>query len=207
MSGEYEVDVDPERNRLYLTLAGLLDAETAEAHAEDMLAAADELSPGFDISPFTPMDDQATDTIERGKRGLTERGVSAVVSVTGESVVGKLPFDRVADGEEEYHVATAETVEEADAPPRVVDDLVLPDEPVQRTGDAAGDGAHQVVGVVLVDGLDVELEVLVVLQLLDGELRALALARSEPLVRAADGTRDAVPYRAGPASPGPPPPS
>jgi hypothetical protein len=67
-----------------------------------------------DISAFTPLDDEATDTIERGKRGLTDRGVSAVVRVTGESVVGKLQFDRVADGEEEYHVATAETVEEAE---------------------------------------------------------------------------------------------
>lgn len=68
-----------------------------------------------DISECTPMTEDATDTIERGKRGLTERGVSAVVRVTGESVVGKMQFDRVASGTEGYHVATAETVEEAEA--------------------------------------------------------------------------------------------
>lgn len=119
MSGDYEVTVDRELNRLYLALEGLLDEETAESHVEDMLAAADELRPGFDmvndISEFTPMNEGATETIERGKRGLTERGVSAVVRVTGESVVGKMQFDRVAEGEEGYHVATAETVTDAEA--------------------------------------------------------------------------------------------
>lgn len=116
MPGEYEITVDGERNRLYLTLAGLLDEGTAEAHVEDLLAAADGLEPGFDmvndISEFTPMTDAATATIERGKHGLAERGVSAVVRVTGESVVGKMQFSRV--GEEAYHVATAETVAEAE---------------------------------------------------------------------------------------------
>lgn len=118
MSGDYEVDIDEDRNRLYLTLEGHLDEEVAEAHVDDMLAAADELTPGFDmvndISSFTPMSDGATDTIERGKRGLTERGVSAVVRVTGESVVGKMQFERVGDGVEGYHVATAETVADAE---------------------------------------------------------------------------------------------
>lgn len=118
MSGEYEVNADRAANRLYLKLEGILDEETAEDHVVDMLSAADELEPGFDmvndISEFKPMTQQATDTIERGKRGLTERGVSAVVRVTGESVVGKMQFERVGGGMEGYHVATAETVEAAE---------------------------------------------------------------------------------------------
>lgn len=118
MSGTYDVDVDTSANRLYLELDGMLDAETAEAHVEDMLAAADGLEPGFDmvndISSFTPMNQDTSDVIEEGKEGLTERGVSAVVRVTGESVVGKLQFDRVGTDSEGYHVATAETREEAE---------------------------------------------------------------------------------------------
>lgn len=118
MSGGYEVSIDRSRNRLYLTLEGVLDEETAEAHVEEMLEMAEELGPGFDmvndISEFKPMTQGATETIERGKRGLEARGVSAVVRVTGESVVGKMQFERVGDDDEGYHVATAETVEEAE---------------------------------------------------------------------------------------------
>jgi len=118
MSGDYDIEIDREANRLYLTLEGLLDDATAEAHVADMLDAAEDLEPGFDmvndISEFTPMTEGATATIEEGKRGLTEKGVSAVVRVTGESVVGKMQFDRVGDGEEGYHVAMAETVDEAE---------------------------------------------------------------------------------------------
>ena len=117
MAGSYDLDVDHETNRLYLSLKGLLDAETAEAHVEEMLAAADDLDPGFDmvndISTFKPMSQEATEAIERGKDGLTERGMSAVVRVLGESVVGKMQFDRVGSGSEGYHIATAETVEAA----------------------------------------------------------------------------------------------
>lgn len=118
MPGNYEVRIDRAANRLYLTLEGVLDEDTAEDHVKELLAAADELDPGFDmindISSFKPMTQQATDTIERGKQGLTERGISAVVRVTGESIVGKMQFERVGSGEEGYHVATAETVEDAE---------------------------------------------------------------------------------------------
>lgn len=118
MRGAYEIDVDRSENRLYLELDGLLDEETATAHVEDMLAAADELDSGFDmvndISSFKPMNQDASEVIERGKEGLTERGVSAVVRVTGDSVTGKLQFDRVGTDSEGYHVATAESPEEAE---------------------------------------------------------------------------------------------
>lgn len=118
MAGDYEVSVDHDKNRLYLKLDGLLDEETANEHVVEMLAAADELDHGFDmvndISTYKPMSQEATEAIERGKAGLTERGMSAVVRVLGESVVGKMQFDRVGSGREGYHIATAETREEAE---------------------------------------------------------------------------------------------
>lgn len=96
----------------------MLDEETAEAHVDDMLDAADELEPGFDmvndISTFKPMSPEAKQAIERGKEGLTERDMSAVVRVTGESALGELQFSRVGTDKEGYHVATAETRMEAE---------------------------------------------------------------------------------------------
>lgn len=119
MSGDYEVQIDREGNRLYLTLSGLLDEETAEAHVEELLAAADELEPGFeminDISEFTPMTEGVSGTIERGKRGFSERGVGVVVRVAGGSALGKMQFERVGTEEEGYHVSAVETREDAEA--------------------------------------------------------------------------------------------
>ena len=115
----YDVEIDRGKNRLYLTLEGMLDPETADQHVEDMLDVAEELEPGFDmvndISAFKPLSQETTDAIERGKAGLTDMGVSAVVRVVGDSVVSKMQFDRVGTESEGYHVATAETREQAEA--------------------------------------------------------------------------------------------
>lgn len=112
----YELELDRERNRLFLTLEGTMDLETTREYAEDVLSAADQLQPGFDvvndISGFQPVAQEATDAIEHGKEGLAERGVSAVVRIPGDSIVGKMQFDRV--GDEDYHVATAENCEQAE---------------------------------------------------------------------------------------------
>jgi len=116
--GESTVDIDRAENRLYLTLSGMLDAETGRDAVDDLAAAAGELDPGFtmvnDISTFGLVSQEATDQIERGRRIIDDEGVSAVVRVLGDSIIGKLQFDRVA-GDREYQVADAESVEQAEA--------------------------------------------------------------------------------------------
>jgi hypothetical protein len=116
--GEYAVEIDRAENRLYLELDGMLDAETAHEAADATVEAASELRPGFgmvnDISSFNPVSQEATEAIERGKRGIAEEGVAAVVRVVGDSVVGKMQFDRVGEGDRSYHVASAESREQAE---------------------------------------------------------------------------------------------
>jgi hypothetical protein len=115
---EYEVRADESKNRLYMTLVGMLDEETASEVVSEIEAAVGRLDPGFtivnDISEFKPMSEDAVDKIEEGKALAAEAGVDATVRVTGESVIGKMQFERVGGGAESYHVATAETVEEAE---------------------------------------------------------------------------------------------
>jgi hypothetical protein len=114
----YDVTVDTDRNRMYMTFEGMLDEEQAEAALAEVEAALSDLEPGFglvnDISEFRPVSQAVTDRIEDGKQLLVERGATAAVRVTGESVIGKMQFERVGGGAESYHVATAETVEEAE---------------------------------------------------------------------------------------------
>jgi hypothetical protein len=114
----YDVSVDTDRNRMHMTFEGMLDEEQAEAALAEVEAALSDLEPGFglvnDISAFRPVSQTVTDRIEDGKQLLVERGATAAVRVTGESVIGKMQFERVGEGEESYHVATAETVEEAE---------------------------------------------------------------------------------------------
>ncbi len=118
MSG-YKIEIDRQKNRLYLTLEGMMNEETAREHVRELVDAADDLEDGFDmvndIREFKPFSQEVTDVIEEGKQGLTDNGVSAVVRVTGDSSIGALQFTRVGSEEQGYQARTAETVAEAEA--------------------------------------------------------------------------------------------
>jgi len=116
--GDWNVDIDQEKNRLYLTLTGHLSAEAAEQAADAVIDASARLDPGFDevndMSEFEPAASEAMEEIERGKRGIVENGVEAVCRVVAESTTGQMQFDRAGEGAEEYALAKAESVEEAE---------------------------------------------------------------------------------------------
>jgi hypothetical protein len=118
-SGEnWDVDADRGENRIYLTLDGYLDGESAQAAADATIAGAEALDSGFemitDLSNFQPADTDAMEHIERGKRGIAEHGVAAVVRVTAESTTGQMQFDRAGEDEESYQVAMADSVATAE---------------------------------------------------------------------------------------------
>lgn len=116
--GSYEITVDHEGRRIHATLSGMLDEAQAEAAREEVLAAAEELGEPFqlinDISEFRPVSQDVTDVLERVKAEIANSGVTAVARVLGDSVTGKLQFERVGDGDDAYHVTTAESVERAE---------------------------------------------------------------------------------------------
>jgi len=115
---DWTVRIDESKNRLYLTLEGQLSVAEAEAAADEVIAGAKQLDPGFDqvtdMRSFKPTDQAAVDHIERGKRGLVENGVAAVCRVVAESTTGQMQFDRAGEGAETYAVAKAESVDEAE---------------------------------------------------------------------------------------------
>jgi hypothetical protein len=114
---DYDLEVDHERSRVYLTQYGQLDDETARALLAELDEMTRELPDGWDLvndlREFAPFEQQKTEYIERGKEIIADNGVRANVRVV-DSVITKMQFDRVGDDDEQYHVATAESVEQAE---------------------------------------------------------------------------------------------
>lgn len=115
---DYDIQANVANNRLNMKLTGALDEERARGAVDAVATESAKLAPGFevvnDISEFKPLSQDVAEAIGEGKRILAENGAGALVRVTGESVVGSMQFKRVGD-EEGYHVAEAESYEEADA--------------------------------------------------------------------------------------------
>src|SRR6056297_1868393 len=99
----YDIRADTVNNRLYMTLEGMLDEEQAIAAVEEIEKAIERLDEGFDIvndmSEFKPMSQDAADAIDRGKAAAARAGVNATVRVTGESIIGKMQFERHGSGD------------------------------------------------------------------------------------------------------------
>jgi hypothetical protein len=116
--GQWEVRSDESKNRVYLTLGGQLSVEEAADAADAVIAESEGLDPGFDMindmSTFQPTDEAVLEEIERGKRGIVQNGVVATVRVVAESTTGQMQFDRAGEENEEYAVAKAESVEQAE---------------------------------------------------------------------------------------------
>lgn len=116
--GNWNVETDDAHDRIYLTLAGQMDATETAAVADAVIEAAEAMEPGFDLvndmATFVPTSDEALEHIERGKRGLAENGQAAAVRVVSESTTGQMQFDRAGEGAESYALAKAESVDEAE---------------------------------------------------------------------------------------------
>jgi hypothetical protein len=116
--GEYKLDVDEEKNRLYLKMEGHFEADEGGDGQEELLRIARELDDGFemitDLSEFEPASPEVADSIDDGKQILARNGLAASVRVTPESTTGKLQFERAGKEAESYQVAEAETVDQAE---------------------------------------------------------------------------------------------
>ncbi|SDF44223.1 hypothetical protein [Halorientalis regularis] len=116
---DWSVDADEAQNGLYLDLGGHFGPEEAKKANEAAREAVQRLDPGFevitDLSEFVPGDQDAVECIEEGKQAVREAGAFAAVRATGErSATGRMHFQRVGEDEEEYTVAVADTVEQAE---------------------------------------------------------------------------------------------
>lgn len=114
--GEWNVEADTEKNRLYIELSGYLGAEESNQSSNAVVEGVEELEEGFDvitdISEAQPGDAETVENIKRGKEAVAEAGASAAVRIQPSSTTGQMQFERA--GDEPYAVAMADSVEKAE---------------------------------------------------------------------------------------------
>ncbi len=114
----HTVRVDFVKNRVYLTLAGLMSDEEAAEAADKTIAAFRTLTAPFtcvtDISAFKPLTQKGVSQATRAGEIGRALGMRATVRVLGPSAVVAQQFQR-ASHTGGYSSHTARTVEEAEA--------------------------------------------------------------------------------------------
>jgi len=117
--GQWQIDVDTEQNRLYAELSGFFEEDEAAETADDFIAAAEELAEGFDmvndLSELQIGDPGAAEELERGKRGIAEHGLAAVVRIPPTATSSELQYEESDEGAETYEIETATSVDEAES--------------------------------------------------------------------------------------------
>lgn len=102
----HTVRADQQKNRLYITIAGMLDLKQAADAAGQCIAAAKTLRPGFDIvndiSQMKPGGDEVTAVIAKAQGEIGKLGPKRVIRVVGKAAVAAMQMNRTA---KEAHVA------------------------------------------------------------------------------------------------------
>jgi hypothetical protein len=112
----FTVTSDPDRNRLYITLAGHMEGSERQAAIQAILAAAGKLAHGFgvvsDISALHPSDEEGLKDLLRVKAGLKLKGAGPIIRVV-KIPLSRLQMERVSEaaGYQTDHVLS---LEEAD---------------------------------------------------------------------------------------------
>ena len=112
----FSVRSDPERNRLYITLAGHLEGPERQAAMKAILAETAQLSEGFDvvtdIAALHPSDEEGFKDLLRVKSGLRMKGAGNIIRVV-KIALTRLQVARITEAagyESEY----VHSLEEAD---------------------------------------------------------------------------------------------
>jgi hypothetical protein len=112
----FEVRSEALRNRLYVTLAGHLEAPERKAASEAILAEAARMAPGFDvvtdISLLHPSDPAGFREFLRVKAALKLRGVGHIIRVV-KIPLSRIQVERVSESAG-YPAESAPSLEEAD---------------------------------------------------------------------------------------------
>lgn len=116
--GQWSVDVDEDRNRLYAELSGFFVDEEAAESTEEFIEAAQRLDGSFDmiqdLAELQIGDPGAAEQLERGKRRLAENGLETVVRIPPTATTSELQYEESGEDAESYEVRTASSVTEAE---------------------------------------------------------------------------------------------
>lgn len=111
----YEINIDKEKNRMYLHLKGFLQDDELLDASNKVKIGCDELQSGFDIindiSEFNAATQKGRELIKDAQVYAFKKGVNRVVRVVG-NVIGEIQFKR-SSREAGYTAITVRTLDEA----------------------------------------------------------------------------------------------
>ena len=112
----FDVRIDSDRNRLYITLGGHMEGPERQSAMKEALAEAGKLAPGFgvvtDISSLHATDQEGFRDFLRAKSALRMKGVGPVIRVV-KIPLSRIQLERISEAAG-YEAEQAESVEEAD---------------------------------------------------------------------------------------------
>ncbi len=95
----YKINVDAQKNRLYLTLIGFFTPEEILRCGDETIAATRKLKAGYDvvtdITEFKPGSAEVAKDIERVQAHFIKTGARQGVRVVGQNSSSSMQFDRV----------------------------------------------------------------------------------------------------------------
>ena len=114
----FTIRLDEAKNRMYLTLTGLMTDEETKVAADAAIEGFKKLKPGFcvinDISKFRPLTKEGVAHVKRAGEAAAALKMRATVRIVGISPTALQQFQRAAK-EGAYTAYTAQSMEEAEA--------------------------------------------------------------------------------------------
>ena len=118
MKTESSIRVDEQKNRIYLILVGFHDLDEAIRMRSLYSEAIANCSPGFtvlaDISRYKPGAGEVQAIHAEAMRLAEEAGVSRVARYVGDSPLGGMQIERIAQSESHYESASFDSLDEAE---------------------------------------------------------------------------------------------
>lgn len=114
----HEINIDKDKNRLYIKIGSMADQAEIEQALKDTEAACSELTPGFDcitdLTDYEVAEPETEEYIHRGQKRLIDAGMSRVVRVRKKfGAAGHFQFD-IVSMKLGYRAEDVLTIEEAE---------------------------------------------------------------------------------------------
>ena len=112
MNSTCVTDIDPARNRLYITIKGYAADDEIREHAALVVAAVAKMKPGFaiisDISEFKATTPEGAQIIADCVEDYKRHGIARLIRIVGKNTITRMQFTRVSRerGVEVENVAT-----------------------------------------------------------------------------------------------------
>jgi hypothetical protein len=115
----FEIRTDLKKNRLYVTLSGLMEDAEVTLAADATIEAVKKMMPGFavvnDISKFRPLSQGGVQEAKRAGEFAHKMGMVATVRVVGASATVHNQFERASrEGGYTAHTYTAQSLAQAE---------------------------------------------------------------------------------------------